>query len=146
MNINNSKINIREAQIPSDFQGIFKLWQSAGPGIHISQSDSLDEIKKKQLRDPDLFLVADCNGEVIGTVLGGFDGRRGIVYHLAVSEPYREKGIGESLMTELEVRLHRKGCIRCYLLVTLDSRKNIDYYIKRGWDKLELLIMAKDIG
>jgi ribosomal protein S18 acetylase RimI-like enzyme len=142
----NTQISIREAQIPGDFQGIIKLWQSAGPGIHISASDSLDEIKKKQLRDPDLFLVADGDGEIIGTVLGGFDGRRGIVYHLAVSEPYREQGIGESLMTELEARLHRKGCIRCYLLVTLDSKKILDFYLKRGWNKLELLIMGKDIG
>ena len=142
----NPRINIREAQIPGDYQGIISLWKSAGPGIHITASDSLDEIKKKQLRDPDLFLVADCDGGVIGTVLGGFDGRRGIVYHLAVLEPYREQGIGESLMSELEDRLHRKGCIRCYLLVTMDSQKNIEYYLNRGWDKLELFIMGKDIG
>lgn len=142
----NTQINIREAQIPDDYQEIISLWQFAGPGIHITQSDSLEEIKKKQLRDPELFLVAEDDGEVIGTVLGGFDGRRGIVYHLAVSESHREQGIGESLMNELEVRLSRKGCIRCYLLVTLDSQKNVDYYLKRGWDKLELLIMVKDIG
>lgn len=142
----NTRIDIREAQIPDDYQGIISLWQSAGPGIHITKSDSLEEINKKQLRDPDLFLVADFDGEVIGTILGGFDGRRGIVYHLAVSESHRKQGVGESLMNELEVRLRRKGCIRCYLLVTLDSQKNVDFYLKRGWEKMELLIMAKDIG
>jgi len=146
MNIKNTQIDIREAQIPDDYQGIISLWQSAGPGIHITKSDSLEEINKKQLRDPDLFLVADFDGEVIGTILGGFDGRRGIVYHLAVSESHRKQGVGESLMNELEVRLRRKGCIRCYLLVTLDSQKNVDFYLKRGWEKMELLIMAMDIG
>ncbi|MFH2037878.1 MAG: GNAT family N-acetyltransferase [Chloroflexota bacterium] len=146
MNMKNTRIDIREAQIPDDYQGIISLWQSAGPGIHITKSDSLEEINKKQLRDPDLFLVADFDGEVIGTILGGFDGRRGIVYHLAVSESHRKQGVGESLMNELEVRLRRKGCIRCYLLVTLDSQKNVDFYLKRGWEKMELLIMAKDIG
>jgi ribosomal protein S18 acetylase RimI-like enzyme len=140
-----AQIKIREAQIPDDFQKIVQLWRSAGPGIHIGPSDSLEEIMKKQLRDPDLFLIAEVQGEVRGTVLGGFDGRRGLVYHLAVSEPFRKQGIGESLMDELEARLHKKGCIRSYLLVTLDNEENMEYYLKRGWNKLELLIMGKDI-
>jgi ribosomal protein S18 acetylase RimI-like enzyme len=141
-----NQLNIREAQIPDDFKEIVQLWKSAGPGIHISPSDSLEEIQKKQLRDPDLFLIAEVNGKLIGTVLGGFDGRRGIVYHLAVSESYRKKGIGESLMTELEARFNKKGCIRCYLLVTLDNQEILEYYKKRGWKKLELFVMGKDIG
>jgi len=140
-----TQFNIRDAKIPDDFQEISQLWNSAGPGIHISPSDSLEELKKKQLRDPDLFLIAEDNGDMIGTVLGGFDGRRGIVYHLTVSEPYRKQGIGESLMSELEARLHKKGCIRCYLLVTLDNQEIVEFYLKRGWNKLELMIMGKDI-
>lgn len=145
MNMKKAQINIREAKIPDDFQEIIQLWQSAGPGIHLSPSDRLEEIQKKQLRDPDLFLIAEVNGDLIGTVLGGFDGRRGIVYHLAVSESYRNQGIGDSLMAELEARLLEKGCIRCYLLVTLDNLENVEFYLKRGWNKLELMIMGKDI-
>lgn len=140
-----SQIIIREVQIPEDYQAIVELWRSVGPGIHLGPSDSLDEIKKKQLRDPDLFLIAVGEGNVIGTVLGGFDGRRGIVYHLAVSETYRKQGIGKSLMAELETRLRNKGCIRSYLLVTSDSPENVDYYINQGWNKMDLFIMAKDI-
>ena len=141
----NLQFKIREAVIPDDYQEIVQLWESAGPGIHIGPSDSLEEIQKKQLHAPDLFLIAEVNGDLIGTVLGGFDGRRGIVYHLAVSESYRKQGIGESLMSELEARLHKKGCIRCYLLVTMDNQENIDFYLNRGWNKLELMIMGKDI-
>jgi ribosomal protein S18 acetylase RimI-like enzyme len=141
----NHQINIREAEIPADYQSIIHLWQSAGLGIHVGPSDSLFEITKKQLRDPDLFLVSELAGEIIGTVLGGFDGRRGIVYHLAVAESYRQQGVGESLMGELEVRLRLKGCIRCYLLVTLDNQKSVDYYLKRGWSKLDLFVMGKNL-
>lgn len=144
--MNSSQINIREARIPDDFQEIIQLWRSAGPGIHIGRSDSLEEIQKKQSHDPELFLIAEINDELIGTVFGGFDGRRGIVYHLAVSEMYRKQGIGESLMAELETRLHKKGCIRSYLLVTMDNQEGVDFYLNRGWEKMELFIMGKDIG
>ena len=53
------------------------------------RSDTLDEISKKIIRDPNLFLVAEQKGVIIGAVIGGFDGRRGLVYHLAVAEKHR---------------------------------------------------------
>lgn len=145
MKMKNSYIIIREALIPEDYQAVVNLWSTAGPGIHLGPSDSLEEIEKKQLRDPDLFLIAELDGDVIGAVMGGFDGRRGIVYHLAVSEPYRKQGIGRSLMAELETRLHLKGCIRSYLMVTTDNQENVDFYINQGWSKLDLFILGKDI-
>ncbi|MBU4225890.1 MAG: GNAT family N-acetyltransferase, partial [Chloroflexi bacterium] len=69
------------------------MWSLAGPGIHLRRSDEPDEIQKKLQRDPDLFLVAEYNGMVVGAVLGGFDGRRGLVYHLAVAENHRNRGV-----------------------------------------------------
>jgi ribosomal protein S18 acetylase RimI-like enzyme len=74
--------------------------------------------RKKLLRDPELFLVAIIREQIVGTVLGGFDGRRGMVYHLAVSQFFRNNGIGEKLMAELETRFQLKDCLRSYLLVT----------------------------
>ena len=138
-------ISIREAAIPTDYQKIFDLWNNAGPGIHLRQSDTLEEIQKKFARDPDLFLVAEIDGSIIGAVLGGFDGRRGIVYHLAVEEKYRNSGIGEDLMQELEKRLKAKGCIRSYLLIVPENADALKFYRNRGWSKLDLLVMGKDL-
>jgi ribosomal protein S18 acetylase RimI-like enzyme len=139
------EIKIREAHIPEDYKEIVILWQSAGPGIHLSASDSLAEMNKKQERDPDLFLIAEAGQQIIGTVLGGFDGRRGIVYHLAVTDSFRSQGIGCMLMDELENRLRKKGCIRSYLMVSLDNQDVVEFYQKLGWEKLSLHIMGKDI-
>ena len=77
--------SIREFHFPEDYDAARRLWEGAGPGIHIRRSDEPGEIQKKLQRDPDLFLVAEADGQLIGTVLGGFDGRRGMVYHLAVA-------------------------------------------------------------
>lgn len=137
---------IREFRYPEDYPDARLLWENAGPGIQLRRSDDPDEIQKKLQRDPDLFLVAETDGKMVGTVLGGFDGRRGLVYHLAVTEHYRNKGIGEMLMDELERRLKAKGCIRCYLLVTVDNESAMCFYEKRGWANMKnLSAYGKDL-
>jgi ribosomal protein S18 acetylase RimI-like enzyme len=111
----------------------------------VRRSDEAEEIRKKIERDPDLFLIAEIDGQVIGTVMGGFDGRRGMVYHLAVDQSYRQKGIGRLLMNELEKRMAHKGCIRSYLLVTRDNSEAIHFYETTGWEQMDLLVYGKDL-
>jgi ribosomal protein S18 acetylase RimI-like enzyme len=141
-----SSVHLREFQYPDDYAAARQLWEQAGSGIHLRRSDDPEEIHKKLQRDPDLFLVAEADGRMIGTVMGGFDGRRGLVYHLAVAEPYRKRGVGNLLMEELENRLRLKGCIRCYLLVTTDNEPAIAFYERRGWKRMDdLYIYGKEI-
>jgi ribosomal protein S18 acetylase RimI-like enzyme len=136
---------LREFQFHNDFPKVINLWMKSGPGIHLRRSDEKDEITKKLQRDPDLFVVAELDGIIIGTVLGGFDGRRGMIYHLAVDDRYRKKGIGTALMNELEIRMRKKGCIRSYLLVTRDNSDAIRFYENTGWEQMDLLIYGKNL-
>jgi ribosomal protein S18 acetylase RimI-like enzyme len=99
----------------------------------VGRSDALGEIGKKLQRDPDLFLIAEVDGEFIGTVIGGFEGRRGFIYHLAVADSYRGQGIGSRLLNEVEDRLRTKGCLRCFLFVTSDNDEAMRFYEKNGW-------------
>ena len=69
-----------------------------------------------------------------------------MMYHLAVSTPYRRQGIAEMLVAELERRLQAKGCTRYYLLVTEDNNEAIRFYEKHGWEEMDALsIYAKDL-
>jgi ribosomal protein S18 acetylase RimI-like enzyme len=136
---------LREFQFPTDYPQVLALWKAAGPGIHLRRSDEAGEIAKKLERDPDLFLVAELDGKIVGTVLGGFDGRRGMVYHLAVAPEMRRHGIGAELMSELEDRLKQKGCIRSYLLVTSDNAEAIQFYEAHSWENMDLRIYGKDL-
>lgn len=138
-------VRLREFTL-DDYDSVYAIWQSAGPGVGIGFSDSRTEIAKKLLRDPELFLVAEDDRRIIGTVLGGYDGRRGLVYHLAVVPEYRHQGIGKMLMAEVERRLKEKGCQRCYLLVKHDAGDVIGFYHSLGWDTWDVTIMGKTLG
>ena len=121
-------MNIREFCFPDDYDGALKLWGSMEVGVQVGRSDTPEEIQRKLQRDPDLFLIAEANNVIIGTIIGGFDGRRGMIYHLAVQSNFREQGIGSLLLAEVEKRLKAKGCRKCYLLVTADNTGAAHFY------------------
>lgn len=140
-------ILLREFKYPQDYEQAARLWQSMDRGVRFSRSDVPAEIEKKVARDPDLFLVAEIEGEIVGTVIGGFDGRRGMVYHLAVGRSHRRRGIADLLMAELEKRLVAKGAIRAYLLVHKDNLEARTLYEKQNWISLDDdVIYSKDIA
>jgi ribosomal protein S18 acetylase RimI-like enzyme len=130
-------VQIRGFEFPSDYEQVVELWQSIDRGVHLGRSDTLTEIEKKISRDPDLFLVAESEGDIVGAVIGGFDGRRGLIYHLAVASAFRGRGIGSDLMKEVESRLRAKGCLKCYLMVTLDNIEVAEYYAQHGWQHMD---------
>jgi ribosomal protein S18 acetylase RimI-like enzyme len=131
------KAVIREYRHPADYGAVRALWEGMERGIHLGASDSASELEKKLQRDPELFLVAEVAAQVVGAVLGGFDGRRGLIYHLAVAAPQRGQGIGSRLMAEVEGRLRARGCLKCYLMVTRDNPDVIAYYEDRGWEAMD---------
>jgi ribosomal protein S18 acetylase RimI-like enzyme len=135
---------IRQFRFPEDYPAIVNLWEHAGPGVHLGFSDAFEELAKKVQRDADLFLVAEADGRLIGSVIGGFDGRRGMIYHLAVAHEYRQQGIGAALMAEVENRLKAKGCRKSYLLVVAGNEAVVQFYEKRGWQVMDVSILGKE--
>ena len=130
-------VALREFRFPDDYAGVMRFWKSIEKGMHISPSDVPAEIEKKIQRDPDLFLIAESNHEIVGTVIGGFDGRRGMIYHMAVAASFRGQGIGSRLMSEVESRLRAKGCLKCYLLVLGDNTEAMAFYEHLNWELMD---------
>jgi len=135
---------LRQFNYPVDYQSVAELWKACGGGVKFSRSDSEEEINKKVTRDPDLFLVAVEESRIIGTVIGGYDGRRGMAYHLAVHPNYRHSGIGKSLMVELESRLKSKGCVKAYLMINPEHPELLEYYKSLGWGQMNVYICGKE--
>ena len=132
-----AQVLVREFRFPEDHEVAVKLWGSMEIGVQVGRSDTLEEVQKKLQRDPDLFLVAEVNGTIVGTIIGGFDGRRGMIYHLAVQADARRQGIGDMLLHEIEERLQAKGCKKCYMLVSADNINAMKFYENRHWREMK---------
>jgi ribosomal protein S18 acetylase RimI-like enzyme len=76
-------ISTREFVI-DDYDHAVALW-NLGEGVEVAEGDSKEEISAYLLRNPGLSRVAEENGTIVGAVLCGHDGRRGMIYHLAVA-------------------------------------------------------------
>ena len=113
-------------------------------GIKVGPSDSREGISQRLKRDEDLFLVAiDERERVIGAVLGGFDGRRGWVNHLAVEPEFQRHGIGKALVALIEERLRTRGCLKVNLLVAGDNTRVLGFYDKLGFQSGDVVFMEK---
>ena len=70
-----------------DFEEVVTLWERCD--LLRPWNDPEMDIERKLNHDVSLFLVAEVNGEVVGTVMGGYDGHRGSAYYLGVHPEYR---------------------------------------------------------
>lgn len=130
-------MKIREFNFDTDYAAAVKLWSSMEVGVQVGRSDTPEEIKRKLQRDPDLFLIAEIGGQIIGTIIGGYDGRRGMIYHLAIQADVRQQGIGTMLLEEVEKRLQARGCKKCYLLITAENTGAARFYEQNNWREMK---------
>jgi len=123
----------------ADYQAVVKLWKDAG--LVLRPGDDLDSIKLKLQRDADLFLVAREGEEVVGCVMGGWDGRRGWIYHLAVKPSRQRSGVARTLIHELEARLTRKGAKRVNAQVYESNTASLQFFRACGYESRPDLVM-----
>jgi len=115
-----------------DFPVLHDLWQRGD--VWMRPSDGPEATLLKLQRDPELFLVArDADGRVVGTVMGGWDGRRAYVYHLAVLPERRRQGVADALMDELEERFRRLGALKFKTQILLDNEASRAFFAQRGY-------------
>ena len=115
-----------------DYPVVHVLWQRGD--LWMRPSDGPQATLLKLTRDPELFLVArDAGGRVVGTVMGGWDGRRAYVYHLAVLPKQRREGIADALMDELEERFRRLGALKAKTQILLDNEASCAFFAQRGY-------------
>jgi ribosomal protein S18 acetylase RimI-like enzyme len=121
---------IREAQT-TDIDAILALWFSIER--HTALPDK--QVYLQQFLDfaPDLFLVAEADGRVAGTIIGGWDGWRGHIARLATDPALRRSGIARALVSEIETRLKAKGARRIYALVDRRSKLASPFWKAAGY-------------
>jgi ribosomal protein S18 acetylase RimI-like enzyme len=123
-------MKIREFKV-DDYAAVARLWMEAGLGFRLG--DDLDSVKVKIGRDPDLFLVGEEGGRIVGSVMGAWDGRRGWIYHLGVLPEARRKGVASKLIEELEGRMREKGVSKVNGLVYGWNKASLSFFTRSGY-------------
>lgn len=128
----------------ADYDAVVELWSSAG--IRQNVGDDRSSIAQLLARDSGLLLVALNDGELVGSVIGAFDGRRGWIYHLAVSPRHQRQSTGKALLEAVEGRLRELGCPKANLLIESDNAGVQAFYERLGYDQKHLIFMEKRLS
>ncbi len=132
-----SDYTIREAQ-RDDFDEIIRLWTSIDR--HTSLPDRPEYLETFHAFSPDLLLVAESQGRIVGTVIGGWDGWRANIARLSTEPALRRAGVARALVREIEKRLRVKGAKRVYALVDRRSPPAVPFWEAAGYSYNENIL------
>ncbi|HKX42091.1 MAG TPA: nucleotidyltransferase family protein [Burkholderiaceae bacterium] len=123
---------------PEHYGAARALWETT-EGVGLSEADAQPEIEKFLARNPGLSLVALAEGRVVGTILVGHDGRRGLIHHLAVAASIRRLGVGRRLVRHGLAALAQAGIRKCHLLVFADNAAGRGFWAAIGAEHRDAL-------
>ena len=116
----------------ADQAAVIELWQACA--LVVPWNDPVKDIARKLKVDADLFLVGESGGEIVATVMGGYEGHRGWINYLAVSPQHQRKGYGREIMEFVEQRIQQKGCPKINLQIRGSNTQAAAFYQAIGYD------------
>ena len=122
-----------------DFQKLTEFWKE---NYFLSEMDNSDHFSVFLEKNPDLSVLIEENGEIIGTALGSYDGRRGYLQKVVTRKESRSKGIGMKLVSEVAKRLKDTGAI--YIPICAEEEL-MPFYEKCGFVKKDSISMTMDL-
>jgi ribosomal protein S18 acetylase RimI-like enzyme len=114
-------------------------------GIKIRPGDDDESLGRFAERNPDLLLLGEEHGHLVGSALAGWDGRRGWLYHVAIHKDERRRGLGGELVAEIERRLRDLGCPKLNLIVWDDNTYAMKFWESLGYRREKTVEYAKEL-
>ena len=117
-----------------DYDDVYNIWINT-PGMGLNTTDdSREGIDKYLKRNPATSFVALCDGEVVGAVMAGHDGRRGYIYHTAVLMQHRKNGVATRLVDSAVNALMEEGISKVALVAFEKNTIGNDFWEARGFN------------
>lgn len=123
----------------------YALWEKT-EGVSLSGSDAPKQLRRFLTINAKTSFVAKMDKAIVGTVLCGNDGRRGYIYHLAVSPKYRKMGVGRKLIDHCLNALSEEGIQKCHAFVFADNKNGRDFWQSLSWkERTDLTLFSKEL-
>ena len=118
-----------------DYDAIYELWNSTEQSRRALNpvDDSRDGIERYLKRNPNTCFAAVKDDQIIGVILTGHDGRRGIIHHMCVHPDYRRRGIASMLAQKAEEALREEGITKVFGLVFRDNDTANAFWETQGY-------------
>jgi ribosomal protein S18 acetylase RimI-like enzyme len=133
-------VQIRPFQA-EDEAAVVALWQQCE--LTRPWNDPHMDIVRKLAVRPDLFLVGILDGQIIASLMAGYEGHRGWLNYLAVAPALRHRGFARLIVAEAERRLSEAGCPKINLQVRTTNRDAIEFYRRIGYAQDDVVSMGK---
>jgi N-acetylglutamate synthase len=134
-----------EEMCAEDYDDVVALWKVT-KGVGISKADERETVERYLVRNRGISSVARVDGRIVGAVMCGHDGRRGYLYHLAVADSHRRRGIGQALVERSLARLRDEGILRCYIMVYTANAEGRAFWTRTGWREPDTFgLMLRDL-
>ncbi|CCG87950.1 putative acetyltransferase [Erwinia piriflorinigrans CFBP 5888] len=139
----NNRPNLMEIRAfrQDDFEEVITLWERCD--LLRPWNDPEMDIERKLNHDADLFLVAVAGGEIVGTLMGGYDGHRGSAYYLGVHPDYQGRGFANALINRLEKKLIARGCPKINVMVREENDAVTGFYEKLDYETQDSQLLGK---
>ncbi len=108
------------------YDSVLALWQQC-EGVGLSSADSRECIRSYLERNPGMSFAATKDGSVVGAVLGGHDGRRGLIHHHSVHPGFRRQGLARQLVDKCVRALKNAGIRKCHIFIFNDNIDGIEF-------------------
>jgi ribosomal protein S18 acetylase RimI-like enzyme len=125
-------IRIQPAR-PADYPRLTALWTAAGLSYRPAGRDSKQAFEQRLRLFPDLFLLAINDDQLVGSVFGTHDGRKGWINRLAIEPNYRRRGVGSALVTACDHALRRLGIEIVAALIEPENEASLALFAKLGY-------------
>ena len=125
----------------TDLNSIVSLWEICE--LSRPWNDPIKDIERKLTVQRDLFLILEKDGEILGSVMGGYDGHRGSVNYLGIHPDHKNEGLGKLLMNRIEEELIKMGCPKINLMVRNSNLDVHEFYRVIGYEEQEVVVFGK---
>ncbi len=118
-----------------DYDELLALWNSTEQSRRALNpvDDSREGIERYLKRNPSTCFAALRDGRIIGVILTGHDGRRGIIHHMCVHPAFRRMGVAARLVSLAEDALKKEGIQKVFGLVFADNEAGNLFWEKQGY-------------